>query len=69
MTNQAAWQLADKIKDQYYKFNVKVEDIVKGLQSDQTLVKEVGADKLKRFVYSTLGALHELEPKTKEVKK
>jgi len=64
MTNPEAYALAERIKDQYYKFSVKADDIVTGLSSAASL-KSLGPDKLKRFVYSTLDMLHELDVKGK----
>jgi len=68
LSNDAAYQLGERVKTMFYKNNIKMDDVVKSLLSDPSL-KGIDPEKIKRFAYSTLGALHELDVKTKEVKK
>jgi hypothetical protein len=68
MPNEAAFALADRIKTMFYKQNIQVENIVKGLQNDPGL-KKLDAAVLEKFVYKTLYMGHVLETKLKEVKK
>jgi hypothetical protein len=66
MTNEEmakASELAQKVKDQFYKYNVKADDIVKALQSDKAL--KLDAAGAKKFVYVTLGMGHLLKGEKK----
>ena len=66
MTNEEmakASELAQKVKDQFYKYNVPADQIVKQLQADKGL--KLDAAGAKKFVYVTLGMGHLLKGEKK----